>query len=160
MGVELERRVLITALFGLVHGFGFSYGLSENFQSAGTHLLVSLFAFNVGIELGQLMVLGLMLPGLALLRRRVLRGRLGIIILSALVAHTGWHWMTDRAEALWRAPWPHPGVFDFGVLALWIGLLALAGGGLGILLKRLGIAAREGPQPIESAMVSAGPKRL
>ena len=54
MGVNLERRVLITGLFGLVHGFGFSYGLQENFQFAGTHLLVSLFAFNVGIELGQI----------------------------------------------------------------------------------------------------------
>jgi hydrogenase/urease accessory protein HupE len=28
VGVELERRMLITGLFGLVHGFGFSYGLS------------------------------------------------------------------------------------------------------------------------------------
>ena len=43
MGVDLKRRVLITGLFGLVHGFGFSYGLQENFQYAGTHLLVSLF---------------------------------------------------------------------------------------------------------------------
>jgi hypothetical protein len=32
MGVSLERRILITGLFGLVHGFGFSYGLQENFQ--------------------------------------------------------------------------------------------------------------------------------
>lgn len=158
IGVELERRVLITALFGLVHGFGFSYGLRENFQFAGTHLLVSLFAFNVGIELGQLLVLAVMLPTLALLRRHVLRGRLGVIILSALVAHTAWHWMTDRAEALWRAPWPHPGVFDLALLALWLGLLALAGAGLGILLKRLGVAAQYGSQPIESAAISAGPK--
>jgi len=57
IGVQLERRILITALFGLVHGFGFSYGLSENFQFAGAHLLVSLLAFNLGIELMQLMVL-------------------------------------------------------------------------------------------------------
>ena len=57
MGVDLARRMLITGLFGLVHGFGFSYGLQENLQFAGTHLLVSLFAFNVGIELGQMLVL-------------------------------------------------------------------------------------------------------
>ena len=65
MGVELERRILITGLFGLIHGFGFSYGLQENFQFAGTHLLVSLFAFNIGIELGQILVLAFMLPALA-----------------------------------------------------------------------------------------------
>ena len=159
VGVELERRVLITALFGLVHGFGFSYGLSENFQFAGTHLLVSLFAFNVGIELGQLLVLALMLPALALLRRHVLRGRVGIIILSALVAHTAWHWMTDRAEALWRAPWPHPDLLDLSVLALWLGLLVLAGGGLGVLLKRFGMAAQHGPRAIESTAIGTGSKR-
>ena len=158
VGVDLERRILITALFGLVHGFGFSYGLSENFQFAGTHLLVSLFAFNVGIELGQLLVLALMLPVLALLRRHVLRGRVGIIILSALVAHTAWHWMTDRAEALWRAPWPHPDLLDVSVLALWVGLLVLAGGGLGILLKRLGMAAH-GPKAVETTVIGTGPKR-
>jgi hypothetical protein len=160
IGVELERRILITALFGLVHGFGFSYGLSENFQFAGTHLLVSLFAFNVGIELGQLLVLSLMLPVLALLRRHLLRGRIGIIVLSALVAHTAWHWMTDRAEALWRAPWPHPGVVDYTVLALWLGLLAIAGGGLGILLKRLGMATQGGMEASQPAGIGAQPKRL
>ena len=66
MGVDVERRVLITGLFGLVHGFGFSYGLQENFQFAGDHLLVSLFAFNVGIEVGQILVLVVMLPALAI----------------------------------------------------------------------------------------------
>jgi hypothetical protein len=135
VGVQLERRVAITALFGLVHGFGFSYGLSENFQFAGTHLLVSLFAFNVGIELGQLTVLAVMLPILALLRRHVLRGRLGIIILSAIVCHTAWHWMTDRAEVLWRSPWPQLGVSDLAVMALWVGLLILAAGGISRVFK-------------------------
>src|SRR5207249_2517900 len=45
MGIDFARRMLITGIFGLVHGFGFSYGLQENLQFAGTHLLVSLFAF-------------------------------------------------------------------------------------------------------------------
>jgi hypothetical protein len=91
LGVNLGRRVLITGLFGLVHGFGFSYGLQENFQFAGTHLLVSLFAFNVGIEIGQIMVLAVMLPALAVVQEHVLPGRVGMIILSAIIAHTGWH---------------------------------------------------------------------
>ena len=55
MDVDLGRHVLITGLFGLVHGFGFSYGLQENCRFAGPRLLVSRFAFNVDIETGQIM---------------------------------------------------------------------------------------------------------
>jgi HupE / UreJ protein len=140
MGVHLERRVLITGLFGLVHGFGFSYGLQENFQFAGTHLLVSLFGFNVGIELGQILVLAIMLPALVVVRRYVLPGRLGMIILSAIVAHTGWHWMTDRAGALWATPWPRPTLAGLAILAVWIAGILLAGGGLSVVARRLAIA--------------------
>ena len=32
--------------------------------------------------------------------------RLGIIILSAFVAHTGWHWMIERGEQLMQFPFP------------------------------------------------------
>ena len=83
MGVDIERRVLVTGLFGLVHGFGFSYGLQESLQFAGSHLLVSLVAFNLGIELGQVLALAVMMPLLFLVRRYVLRGRVGMIILGA-----------------------------------------------------------------------------
>ena len=37
-----------------------------------------------------------MIPALELLFRYVVAERMGTIILSALVAHTAWHWMTDR----------------------------------------------------------------
>ena len=140
MGVDLERRILITGLFGLVHGFGFSYGLQENFQFAGTHLLVSLFAFNLGIEIGQIAVLALMLPMLAVVRRYVLPGRVGMIILSAIVADTGWHWMIDRADALWKLPWPRPSGAGLAVLALWLAGIFLAAGGVAFIAKRLGLA--------------------
>ena len=140
MGVDLERRVLITGLFGLVHGFGFSYGLQENFQFAGTHLLVSLFAFNVGIEIGQILVLAVMLPALAVVRRYVLPGRVGMIILSAIVADTGWHWMIDRADVLWKTPWPRPSVAGLAILALWVAGILLAAGGLSVIAKRLRFA--------------------
>jgi len=77
--------------FGLVHGFGFSFALRETLQFAGSHLLVSLLAFNVGVELGQLLVLALFILALGFLFRFVVAERIGIIVLSALVAHTGWH---------------------------------------------------------------------
>src|SRR5919106_4251591 len=96
VGADLRRRWLITGLFGLVHGFGFAYGLREKLQFAGRHLLVSLFSFNVGIEIGQLLVLAVTLPALALLLRYVLAGRIGVIILSAIIANVAWDWMVER----------------------------------------------------------------
>jgi hypothetical protein len=130
IGIKLGRRVLITGIFGLVHGFGFSYGLQENLQFAGNHLLVSLFAFNIGIEIGQLLVLSIMLPALIVIRRFVLPGRVGMIILSAIVAQTGWQWMMERGTLLLSVPWPEPNLAGLATLAFWVAGILLAGGGL------------------------------
>jgi len=152
MGVELERRILVTGLFGLIHGFGFSYGLQENFQFAGTHLLVSLFAFNIGIEVGQILVLAVMLPALALVRRYVLPGQVGMIILSAIAADTGWHWMLDRAGELWATPWPKPTLAGVAILGLWIAGTFVAAGGINLIAKRLKIAENTGAMAPEGAL--------
>ena len=104
VGVKLERRWLITFAFGLVHGFGFSFALRETLQFAGSHLLTSLLSFNVGVELGQLLVLLLIVPGFGLLFRFVVAERIGTILLSALVAHTSWHWMSERVGQLGQYP--------------------------------------------------------
>jgi hypothetical protein len=106
VGSNVSRRWLITFGFGLVHGFGFSFALHETLQFAGSHLLTSLLSFNIGVELGQLLVLVLFVPSLEFLFRRVVSERIGTIILSALVAHTGWHWMIERGAALRQFPWP------------------------------------------------------
>lgn len=100
------HRWIITFCFGLVHGFGFSFGLQHALQFAGSHLLTSLLSFNVGVELGQLLVLCLFVPALTLLFRYVVAERMGIIIVSAIVAHQAWHWMVDRLTVLEQFPWP------------------------------------------------------
>jgi len=100
VGAKIERRWPIGFAFGLVHGFGFSFALRDTLQFAGSHLAVSLAAFNVGVELGQLAVLAVLLPVLYWLFTRVITERMGTILLSAIVGHTAWHWMLDRAEAL------------------------------------------------------------
>ena len=107
-GSSVKRRWMITFGFGLVHGFGFSFALRDTLQFAGSHLLTSLLSFNVGVELGQLLVLVVLIPVLELLFRFVVAERMGTIILSALVAHTGWHWMTERWDRLrqFRFEWP------------------------------------------------------
>jgi hypothetical protein len=96
----VHRRGLITFGFGLVHGFGFSFALRETLQFAGNHLLTSLLSFNIGVELGQLLVLVLLIPCLELLFRFAVAERMGTIILSAFVAHTSWHWLEERAGKL------------------------------------------------------------
>lgn len=91
-----RRRWMWAFGFGLVHGFGFSFALSETLQFAGSHLVSSLLAFNVGVEMGQLLVLLLVVPVLAAFFKRVSSTQIAQIVLSTLVAHTGWHWMSDR----------------------------------------------------------------
>jgi hypothetical protein len=107
-GSTVHRRWMIAFGFGLVHGFGFSFALRETLQFAGSHLLTSLLSFNLGVELGQLLVLLLLIPILDGLFRFVVAERMGTIILSALVAHTGWHWMIDRADRLRQFPFQWP----------------------------------------------------
>jgi hypothetical protein len=106
IGSNIERRWIISFAFGLVHGFGFSFALRESMQFAGDHLVVSLLAFNVGVEIGQLAVLLVLIPALALLFAKAVAERLGVIVLSALAAHTAWHWMLDRGELLAKFPFP------------------------------------------------------
>jgi hypothetical protein len=112
--VGSTRRWAIAFGFGLVHGFGFSFALRETMQFAGDHLVTSLLAFNVGVELGQVLVLVLMVPALQLLFRFVVAERMGIIIVSAFVAHTAWHWMAERWDQLRQFGWP---AFDAAALA-------------------------------------------
>ncbi len=123
IGGDVARRWIVAFAFGIVHGFGFSFALRETLQFAGDHLLTALFGFNLGVEIGQLAVLLVLVPLLGLLFRYVVPERLGIIILSALVVHTAWHWMLERGEILTRFPLP---TLDAAFLAsLMRGLLAM-----------------------------------
>lgn len=108
VGSNAGRRWMIAFGFGLVHGFGFSFALRQTLQFAGSHLLTSLLSFNIGVEIGQLLALMLLIPALDLLFRRVVAERVGTIILSAIVAHTAWHWMIERGEILsqFQFTWP------------------------------------------------------
>jgi hypothetical protein len=100
IGFKQENRWLVTFGFGLIHGFGFSFLLTESMQFAGAHLLTSLLSFNIGVEFGQLLVLCIVVPLLVLLYRFFVSERMGVILLSALVAHSAWHWMAERWTTL------------------------------------------------------------
>jgi len=106
LGASLRYRWLVTALFGLVHGFGFSFALQQDLQLAGGHFLLSLAAFNVGVEIGQLIFLAAVVPILGLLCRTPRAERYMVIILSVLVGHTAWHWALERYAEFRLKPWP------------------------------------------------------
>jgi len=151
----LNRRWVVTFAFGLVHGFGFSFALRDTLQLAGSHVLTSLLSFNVGVELGQLVVLALAIPALDALFRYGVPERLGTIVLSALVAHTGWHWMTERGGRLaqYRFEWP---AFDFAFLDLLLRWAILAVGLAGVAWLIFGVLAKR-MQPASPNAKAGGP---
>ena len=116
VGARLEHRWIVTFAFGLVHGFGFSFLFSDTLQFAGGHLFSSLLAFNIGVELGQLFILILVIPVLNLLFSYFVKERIGAILLSALLAHSAWHWMLERGTTLGLFQFQMP-IFDSLFLA-------------------------------------------
>ncbi|MEM7414036.1 MAG: HupE/UreJ family protein [Gemmatimonadota bacterium] len=121
LGTNLSNRWMVAFGFGLVHGFGFSFALSESLQFAGAHLLTSLLAFNVGVEFGQLFVLALVVPILGFLFSKWLPKTMGVVVLSALLAHTGWHWMLERGGDLLQYDVRFTGMSG-AIVVRWIGL--------------------------------------
>jgi hypothetical protein len=106
---DVRRRWVLTAVFGLAHGFGFSFALAELLQFSGRHLATSLVAFNLGVELGQLAAVIVLVPLLRLAFRWGLPERVGTILISAVVAHQAWHWMSERWTDLLAHEIPTPG---------------------------------------------------
>jgi hypothetical protein len=144
-----KRRWIITFMFGLVHGFGFSFGLKQTLQFAGSHLLTSLLSFNIGVELGQLFVLALAVPALEILFRYVVAERMGTIILSAIVGHTAWHWMGDRFEVLQQFPWPTITMAGLASALRWVIVLVLIAAGLWLVsLIASAVEARKSKIPV------------
>ncbi len=150
---SLKRRWLVTFAFGLVHGFGFSFALRQTLQFAGSHLLTSLLSFNIGVELGQLLVLVLLIPVLDLLFRYVVAERLGTIILSAIVAHTAWHWTSDRFELLrrFRFEWPAIDAAFLASAMRWLMLLVIGGGLYWLVFGVLRFGKRDAPDVHDAA---------
>jgi len=81
-----NREALIAFSFGIFHGFGFAGLLSELGVGRGQRLL-SLFGFNLGVEIGQAFIIILLFPALFLMRRTVYYPalmKLGSIVLAGV----------------------------------------------------------------------------
>lgn len=66
-GLAQRRPWLVAFSFGLLHGFGFAGALSE-VGLPQSEVPIALLAFNVGVELGQLMFVAVVLAFMAVLR--------------------------------------------------------------------------------------------
>ena len=94
---EPRWRWALTLGFGLIHGFGFAGVLKEaGLGSSGAGLLVPLFSFNLGVELGQVAVAAVVLPLLWRLRRWRPYERHGRFIISLFVVLAGAYWLIQR----------------------------------------------------------------
>jgi hydrogenase/urease accessory protein HupE len=95
--VDMKTRCGLALGFGLIHGFGFATALRETgLGGTGLALAKPLFAFNLGVECGQLAVAAVFLPLLFALRKNVWFERHGTQIISAVVVVLGGFWLVQR----------------------------------------------------------------
>jgi hypothetical protein len=94
-----ERRPRLAFAFGLVHGFGFASALA-GVQVRGFELFAALAGFNLGVEIGQLLVLALLLPLVALTLARPAFGRQAMRAVSVAVVVLGATWFVTRIYEL------------------------------------------------------------
>lgn len=101
MVAMLDRRVplrlMITSVFGLIHGFGFAGGLLETGFPA-EQLAFVLVGFNLGVELGQLAILAIVLALLMICRRAMSTAWLqqGSNVTVATLGSLGTFWFVSR----------------------------------------------------------------
>lgn len=96
-GAEPRGRWALTFAFGLIHGFGFASVLRDlGVGASGGGVGMPLFTFNLGVELGQMAVAAVVLPIVWQLRKREAFVRVGVPVLSGVVAAAGLYWFAMR----------------------------------------------------------------
>lgn len=83
--------------FGLIHGFGFAGILSE-MRLDGNHLATSLLSFNIGIEIGQLIIVSVVFPILLWVKKLTFKPIKWVIPgTSVAILAFGLVWFFERA---------------------------------------------------------------
>lgn len=94
-----RNYIALAFFFGLLHGFGFAGALSDLGLPDG-NLLMALFSFNVGVELGQLIFIGLALLMLPILFN-LFSKPVVVKVCAYLIGSLGAYWMIDRTFGAW-----------------------------------------------------------
>ena len=92
-------RVAIVFAFGLLHGMGFAGVLAE-LGLPRSEFVTALLSFNVGVEAGQLTVIGLAFGAVVQVHRRPWYRRRVVIPASVALATTGLVWTVQRIASL------------------------------------------------------------
>jgi len=90
-----ERGWLVAFGFGLLHGFGFANALRDLGLHSG-QLAATLFGFNLGVELGQLAIVGALLPLALSLRHLMFYRRVVLRIGSVAIMLVASAWLAER----------------------------------------------------------------
>jgi len=91
------ERWLVTFAFGLVHGLGFASVLRDlGVGATAREVAIPLLSFNLGVELGQLAVAGLLLPMIWMVKSRNTLVVPLIRVASTLAAVAGTCWFVER----------------------------------------------------------------
>jgi hypothetical protein len=85
--------------FGLIHGFGFANVLADMQLPTGS-LALSLFAFNIGVELGQCAIVLLALPLIRSAQRHTFYQRTFMPAAAMLIAAVGIAWSVERGAGI------------------------------------------------------------
>ncbi len=92
-----KRRIwLIVFIFGLFHGFGFASVLGE-IGIPSSYMVHSLLGFNVGVEIGQLAIVGVLFPILFILARFQVYTRFLLPAGAILLIAISMYWFVERA---------------------------------------------------------------
>jgi len=89
------RRWMVAFFFGLIHGFGFASVLVDLGLPQGT-LALALVGFNLGVECGQLAIVGVFLPLAFTLRQTAFYQRAVFVGGSLLIAVISGVWLAER----------------------------------------------------------------
>ncbi len=89
-------RTLLVFAFGLLHGLGFA-GVLGNIGLPAGQVMVALIGFNIGVELGQLAMIGAAILILGRFRTRSWYRRRIAVPTSLAIAATGLFWFVTRA---------------------------------------------------------------
>ncbi|MSP27288.1 MAG: HupE/UreJ family protein [Methylococcales bacterium] len=96
-GDHPKGRQWLTFFFGLVHGFGFAAVLREmGISSMETGIMLPLFSFNLGVELGQITVAAVFLPIIWWLHKQPLIGPKLTPVCSIFASLAGAYWLIER----------------------------------------------------------------
>ncbi|MES2205980.1 MAG: HupE/UreJ family protein [Pseudomonadota bacterium] len=98
-----RKRWVMTFIFGLIHGFGFASNLLE-LELPPSSLLRSVLGFNVGVEIGQLVIVLLMLPLAFSLRKQWAYLNIGLRAGSVLITFIAGAWFIERVFNLQWMP--------------------------------------------------------